>query len=49
MTLTSEKAVSMELAPVMNDGNKLDYAVICESKEFGKIFRNRVVIEFSDR
>lgn len=49
MTLTSEKTVSMELAPVMNDSNKLDYAVVCESKAFGKVFKNRVVIEFSDR
>jgi len=49
MTLTSEKTVSMELAPVMNDSNKLDYAVVCESKAFGKVFRNRIVIEFSDR
>ena len=50
MTLTSEIQISKELAPVMNDENKLDYTVICETKEiFGKEFTNKTVIEFEER
>ncbi len=49
MTLMSDKPVKMELAPVMNDDNMLDYAIVCESKDFGKTFKNKIVIEFSER
>ena len=50
MTLTSDLEISKELAPVMNDEDKLDYAVICETKEiFGKEFTNKTVIEFEER
>ena len=49
LTLTSEKQVSMELCPVMNDDNKLDYAVVCQSKETTKTYKNHIVIEFADR
>ncbi len=49
MTLTNEKQLKMELAPVMNDDNKLDYAVVCECKDSCKVFSNTTVIEFSPR
>ncbi len=49
MTLTSEKDIYQELSPVMNENNKLDYAVVVESKEYGKVFRNKTEIVFEDR
>ncbi|MBQ7399031.1 MAG: heparinase II/III family protein [Clostridia bacterium] len=49
MTLTGEKKLTQELSPVMNDENKLDYAVVAECKEYGKVFKNKTVIEFIDR
>ncbi|MBQ7039270.1 MAG: heparinase II/III family protein, partial [Clostridia bacterium] len=49
MTLTSEQKISKELAPVMNENDKIDYAVVCESEDFGKIFENKITIEFEER
>ncbi|MBQ2967113.1 MAG: heparinase II/III family protein [Clostridia bacterium] len=50
MTLTSEMQISRELAPVMNEENNLDYAVICETNTVSsKEFINKTVIEFEDR
>ena len=49
MTLTSEKNVYQELAPVMDENNKLNYAVVVESRDYGKVFKNKTVFEFEDR
>lgn len=49
MTLSSKKNLSMELAPVMNEDNKVDYAVVCESKEKTKIFENKIILKFKKR
>lgn len=49
MTLTSDKDLRQELSPVMNEYNKLDYAVVAESSETSKVFKNRYVIEFEER
>ena len=49
MTLTSEKNVYQELAPVMNENNKLDYAVVVETRDYGKVFKNKTVFEFEER
>ena len=49
MTLTSGKKLTQELTPVMNDENVLDYAIACECKEYGKVFKNRTEIVFEDR
>ncbi len=49
MTLKSENQIKQELIPVMNDENKLDYAICCQTSECGKEYKNKIVIEFSDR
>ncbi|MBQ7901208.1 MAG: hypothetical protein IJ365_04500, partial [Clostridia bacterium] len=49
MTLKSEQAINMELVPVMNDDNKVDYAVVAESADNGKVYKNRIIIEFEQR
>ena len=46
MTLTSEKNIHQVLAPVMDENNKFDYAVVAESEGFGKVFKNKTVFEF---
>ncbi len=49
MKMTSDDVIKCELLPVMNDQNKIDYAVVAQSNEHGKLFNNRIVIEFSAR
>lgn len=49
MTLTSDMPVRQDLVPVMNDENKIDYAIACETKCFGKVYKNKTVIVFEDR
>ena len=49
MTLTSDMKVMQDLVPVMNDENKIDYAIACETKCFGKVYKNKTVIVFEDR
>ncbi len=49
MTLTSEKDIHQVLAPVMNENNKLDYAVVAEADGYGKVFRNKSIFEFENR
>lgn len=49
MTLNSKKAVNMELAPVMNEKNEPDYAVVCQSGKVTDCFENELSISFSER
>lgn len=49
MKLTSELKIKRELIPVMNDFNKIDYAVAAQSGSYGKTFKNHMVIEFTER
>ena len=49
MTLDSKKQVKLELAPVMNNKNKLEYAVICESCDTTDEFSNEIAISFTQR
>jgi replicative DNA helicase len=49
MTLKTDAKVETELVPVMNDYNKIDYAVVVETYGHGKTFTMHTEIEFTDR
>lgn len=49
MTLKSDVDAEKELVPVMNEENKLDYAVVVQNTAFGKTYENKIKIEFQKR
>lgn len=49
MTLRSDMKLKSVLSPVMDENNKLSYAVVAESENVGESFKNTTVIEFEDR
>lgn len=49
MTLESDLSVEKELVPVMNDGNRLDYAVVVQNTCYGKKLENKIEIVFEKR
>ena len=49
MTLKTDAAVETELVPVMNDYNKIDYAVVLQTAGTGEKFAMHTEIEFADR
>ena len=49
MKLTSDKEVTTELVPVMNDNNQIDYAVVVQASAHGESFTMKTIIEFTER
>ncbi|MBQ3592277.1 MAG: heparinase II/III family protein, partial [Clostridia bacterium] len=49
MRLTTDAGVETELVPVMNDYNKIDYAVMVQAAGTGNRFTMHTEIEFKDR
>jgi hypothetical protein len=49
MKMTTDTPIETELVPVMNDTNKIDYAVVPQSTGTGKRFAMHTEIEFTDR
>jgi len=49
MRFTTDARVETELVPVMNDYNKIDYAVVVKTEVTGKHFSMHTEIEFTDR
>ncbi|MBQ8401200.1 MAG: heparinase II/III family protein, partial [Clostridia bacterium] len=49
MKLTTDAKIETELVPVMNDYNKIDYAVVVQTGSAGNRFTMHTEIEFTDR
>lgn len=49
MTLKTDARVETELVPVMNDYNKIDYAVVVQTAGAGERFTMHTEITFEDR
>ena len=49
MTMTTDLPYEKMLMPVMNDNNKIDYAVVAESNDVGKEYRNHIELSFEKR
>lgn len=49
MILKSDNIIKNDLIPVMNDANKIDYAVVCESEKHGKEYKNKIELNFINR
>lgn len=48
LTVNTEMPYRRQLMPVMNDGNRQDYAIVMECSCFGKNYRNRTVLDFEN-
>ena len=49
LEVSSDLPARTELVPVMNDDNKLDYAVVTRIRTEGRTYENRTVLSFIER
>ena len=49
MNLKSDMTVEKELVPVMNEDNRLDYAVVVQNTHCGYEYKNKIEINFENR